>query len=343
MAIPKAKPSVTSWSTKCHQTKPGSSVTAALNASTAGSARPSFSPDSRFSEWRTMRGTRGLVTTLEDSTGSVGASNAPTRNASVQPKSVTTFVMQATSTHVIGIASTSFRSGGRHAFCSISPSTSRPSRNRIRIKATTARISTKSDCGSKSRTPSAASPSRKPAITKTAVSDRNVRCARPATSAPKISRTPKTAKTSSKLTAQRLSDACRASRIGYVTYMSEEQTQTSEQKDDAAAKAQEAEEKHERAKEKMEKLEENPPDKLENWPDDEAKYETFGGGEGVYDEKHEEALGEHSVRHHDDGKVEVKGEEVDNPDEYKGEPIPGGPTDPDSPAQPGEEKNTDED
>src|SRR4051794_893089 len=123
----------------------------------------------------------------------------------------------------------------------------------------------------------------------------------------------------------------------------EQQGSATTDKDDAAAKAQEAEEKHERAKETMEKLEENPPEKLEDWPDDEAKYETFGGGEGVYDEKHEEALGEHSVRHHDDGKVEVKGEEVDNPDEYKGEPIPGGPTDPDSPAQPGEEKNTDED
>lgn len=110
--------------------------------------------------------------------------------------------------------------------------------------------------------------------------------------------------------------------------------------DDAHAKAQEAEEKHERAREKMEEIEENPPDKLEDWPDDEAKYETFGGSdaESGYDEHHEEALGEHSVRHHDDGKVEVKGEEVDNPDEYKGEPIPGGPTDPDSPPMPGEEK-----
>jgi hypothetical protein len=37
---------------------------------------------------------------------------------------------------------------------------------------------------------------------------------------------------------------------------------------------------------------------LEDWPDDEAKYETFGGseaGESTYDERHEEALGEHSV------------------------------------------------
>jgi hypothetical protein len=114
----------------------------------------------------------------------------------------------------------------------------------------------------------------------------------------------------------------------------------------AGTKAQEAEEKHERAKQKMEEIEKDPPEKLEDWPDDEAKYETFGGsedGESTYDEKHEEALGEHSVRHRDDGKVEVKGEEVDNPDEYKGDPIPGGPTDPDAPAMPGEEKRPDAD
>ena len=30
----------------------------------------------------------------------------------------------------------------------------------------------------------------------------------------------------------------------------------------------------------------------------------------------------------------VDGEEVDDPDEYKGEPIPGGPSDPDAPPDP---------
>jgi hypothetical protein len=129
--------------------------------------------------------------------------------------------------------------------------------------------------------------------------------------------------------------------------MSEETTEQKPgtEQDDASAKAQEAEEKHERAKETMEEIEKNPPEKLEDWPDDEAKYETFGGsedGEGAYDEKHEEALGEHSVRHHEDGSVEVKGEQVDNPDEYKGDPIPGGPTDPDAPAMPGEDDESDE-
>ena len=126
--------------------------------------------------------------------------------------------------------------------------------------------------------------------------------------------------------------------------MSDDQTQTPADKDDdAAQKAKEAEEKHEAARAKMDELEKDPPEKLEDWPDDEAKYETFGGGDSVYDEKHEEALGEHSVRHHEDGKVEVKGEEADNPDDYKGEPIPGGPTDPDAPALSGEEKDAGDD
>jgi hypothetical protein len=114
---------------------------------------------------------------------------------------------------------------------------------------------------------------------------------------------------------------------------------TTQGRSDAHDKAQAAEERHEKAKATMEELENDPPEKLEDWPSDEAKYETFGGsedGEAVYDERHEEALGQHSVRHHDDGSVDVKGEKVDNPDDYKGEPIPGGPTDPDAPALAGE-------
>ena len=47
------------------------------------------------------------------------------------------------------------------------------------------------------------------------------------------------------------------------------------------------------------------------------------------------------MRHHEDGSVSVDGEKVDNPDEYKGEPIPGGPTDPNAPGIPGEEKTDD--
>jgi hypothetical protein len=86
---------------------------------------------------------------------------------------------------------------------------------------------------------------------------------------------------------------------------------------------------HDKAKEKIKELEQDPPEKLEEWPDDEAKYETFGGPEGEhsYDEGPEAQLGKSDVRHHEDGSVTVEGEEVDDPDEFKGEPIPGGPTD----------------
>lgn len=84
-----------------------------------------------------------------------------------------------------------------------------------------------------------------------------------------------------------------------------------------------------KAKETIRELEENPPEKLEDWPDDEAKYETYGGPEGEhsYDEGPEAQLGPSDVRHHEDGTITVEGEEVDDPDELKGDPIPGGPTD----------------
>ena len=88
----------------------------------------------------------------------------------------------------------------------------------------------------------------------------------------------------------------------------------------------------EQAKQEVKDLEDDPPQDLEDWPSGKAKYETFGGAEGDhgYHEGPEEALGPSSLRHHEDGSVSVEGEEVDDPDEHKGEPIPGGPTDPDT-------------
>ena len=98
-------------------------------------------------------------------------------------------------------------------------------------------------------------------------------------------------------------------------------------------KAQEKEEERESAKEKMKEVEEDPPADLEDWPDDAAKYETFGGPEGEhsYEEGPETKLGPSSLRHTEGGGVTIEGEEVDDPDQYKGEPIPGGPTDEDAP------------
>lgn len=88
-----------------------------------------------------------------------------------------------------------------------------------------------------------------------------------------------------------------------------------------------------KAKDEMKELEKDPPEKLEDWPEGPAKYETFGGPEGEhgYHEGPEEKLGPSSLRHHEDGSVEISGDKVDDPDEYKGDPIPGGPTDPEAP------------
>lgn len=113
---------------------------------------------------------------------------------------------------------------------------------------------------------------------------------------------------------------------GYSTAMAEERDRPSENE--------EREQEYEQAKEKVKQLEEEgPPEALEDWPGGKAKYETFGGPEGEhgYHEGPEEKLGPSSLRHHEDGNVTIEGEPVDDPDEYKGEPIPGGPTDPDTP------------
>ncbi len=84
--------------------------------------------------------------------------------------------------------------------------------------------------------------------------------------------------------------------------------------------------------------EEGPPEKLEDWPGGKAKYRTMGGSEqdAGYDEGATSKLGPSEVRHMEDGSVKVSGETVDNPEDFKGDPIPGGPTDPNSPDQPGE-------
>jgi hypothetical protein len=89
---------------------------------------------------------------------------------------------------------------------------------------------------------------------------------------------------------------------------------------------------------------EDPPTDLEDWPDDEAKYVTYGGGEGdhSYDEGPERKLGPSSLEHRADGAVLIDGEEVDDPDAYKADPIPGGPTEPDAPELPGERRRREE-
>ena len=121
------------------------------------------------------------------------------------------------------------------------------------------------------------------------------------------------------------------------TIVHEEEEKSSGEK---AKESAEAREKGAKKVREMEESDEEPPSDLSKWPSDEGKYITFGGpeGEAGYDEGATKQLGESEVRHHEDGSVTVGGEEVDDPDEYKGEPIPGGPTDPDSPEMAGENK-----
>ena len=100
---------------------------------------------------------------------------------------------------------------------------------------------------------------------------------------------------------------------------------------DEQPKASADEQEKDDRRERMRQIEEEgPPKDLKDWPDDDLKYETFGGPEGdhSYEEGPEQQLGPSGLRHREDGKVEIEGEEVDNPDDYKGDPIPGGPTDP---------------
>lgn len=106
-----------------------------------------------------------------------------------------------------------------------------------------------------------------------------------------------------------------------------------QQSSEAGQKAQQAQEAWERGAKKVRDLEEDPPTDLSEWPSDEAKYTTFGGGEGDhgYDEGPERNLGPSGLRHHEDGSVSIDGEPVDDPQRFKGEPIPGGPTDPNAP------------
>src|SRR5215217_1704837 len=118
--------------------------------------------------------------------------------------------------------------------------------------------------------------------------------------------------------------------------------------DDAQTKAKAEEEEVEEAKRTMEEIKEgDPPEKLEDWPGGKAKYQTYGGpdSESGYEDGATAKLGPSNLRHHEDGSVTIGGEEVDDPDEYKGEPIPGGPSDPDAPPDPamiGQEEDDDD-
>ncbi len=94
--------------------------------------------------------------------------------------------------------------------------------------------------------------------------------------------------------------------------------------------AQQQEQDVEQAREELHELEQGePPERLEDWPDGKAKYLTYGGPEGTagYDEGPTSKLGPSSLEHHEDGSVSIEGEQVDDPESYKADPIPGSPAD----------------
>ena len=98
-------------------------------------------------------------------------------------------------------------------------------------------------------------------------------------------------------------------------------------RDDMTTRAQQDVARDEAASAKVEALEDDPPQNLSDWPTDKAKYKTFGG-EGMYEDGPTTNLGPSGLRHLEGGGVSINGKNVDNPDDYKGVPIPGGPTDP---------------
>jgi hypothetical protein len=138
---------------------------------------------------------------------------------------------------------------------------------------------------------------------------------------------------------------------GYGTRMSEQETnqnveeegqgsETGADSPESKGENRDFDKEVEEAKEEVKNLEEDPPEQLEDWPSGRAKYETFGGPEHEtsYDEAATAKLGPSNVRFHEDGQVEVDGEAADDPDEFKGDPIPGGPTDPNAPDISGEKQ-----
>ena len=95
--------------------------------------------------------------------------------------------------------------------------------------------------------------------------------------------------------------------------------------DDKSAQelAQEKEEESEQAQKEMQELEESDdlPQEPSDWPSGPAKYETFGKDDSAYGDGATSKLGPANLQRHDDGSVTIDGKKVDNPDDYKGEPI----------------------
>ena len=96
-------------------------------------------------------------------------------------------------------------------------------------------------------------------------------------------------------------------------------------------------------KQGMRELEENPPKDLEDWPDDERKYETFGGREGDHSVRRGPRAQARTLRASSTTATARSPSTASRstiPTSLKGDPIPGGPTDPDA-GRPEAERNSD--
>jgi hypothetical protein len=103
----------------------------------------------------------------------------------------------------------------------------------------------------------------------------------------------------------------------------------------AQEKARDKQAENESAAEEMRVLEAgDAPTDLADWPSGPAKYLTYGseGSEdnSVYGVGVTAKLGPANLERFGDGSIEVDGEKVNTPDDYRGKPIAGGPTDPDA-------------
>jgi len=98
----------------------------------------------------------------------------------------------------------------------------------------------------------------------------------------------------------------------------------------AQEKAEDQKKENEQAAEEMHALEEgDPPTNLEDWPDGPAKYLTYGSGEDeAYGAGVTGKLGPANLERNGDGSIVIDGDKVDNPEDYKAEPLEGGPSDP---------------
>jgi hypothetical protein len=110
---------------------------------------------------------------------------------------------------------------------------------------------------------------------------------------------------------------------------------TAAEKDNRTAEdmAREKAAKRELALEEMRTLEAgDAPTTLAGWPSGPAQYLTYGSEDNQYGTGVTAKLGPPDVRHYADGSVSIGGRMVDNPDDYKGEPLDSSPSDRDTPS-----------